>query len=167
MLEGMPEMPDLATAADAAKNAQHVAVGFTWTSFFSAISGAGVLGILALIIRHIGPWRKQRDEAEQNLRVALTKRVRMLERKIELKDVKHEAERSLDRHKIRNLVQCLDAVLFVLEKAPDKTGEVVAEIRAMRERQIAEEIAEAAAIRAAELAATARLEREEHEDEAA
>lgn len=160
MLEGVPDMSDAAAAVPVTVH------GFTWTSFFGAISGAGVLGILALIIRHIGPWRKQRDEAEQNLRVALTKRVRLLEKKIELKDVKHEAERALDRHKIRNLVQCLDAVLLVLEKAPDKTTEVVAEIRAMRERQIAEEIAEAATIRAAELAATAKLEREIEEEDA-
>lgn len=161
MLEGMPDMP--VPDPEAIK----VATGFTWTSFFTGISGASLLGILALVIRQIGPWRKQRDEAEEKLRTALTKRVRVLEKKIELKDAKHEAERTLDRHKIRNLVQCLDAVLLVLEKAPDKTPEVVAEIRAMRERQIAEEMAEAATIRAAEIAAIAKLENElEQEDEA-
>jgi len=141
-------------------------IPFETITLGSVVSGGGALGVFALFLRYIGPWRKQRDEAEEKLRMTLTKRVAMLEKRIEIKDAKHEAERSLDRHKIRNLVQCLDAVLLVLEKAPDKAPEVVAEIRAMRQKQIVEENAEAAVIRAAEIQATARMTAEEDHDDA-
>lgn len=139
-------------------------IPFETITLGSVLTGGGSLGVLALFLRYIGPWRKQRDDAEEKLRIALGKRVAKLEKKIEIKDAKHEAERSLDRHKIRNLVQCLDAVLLVLEKAPDKAPEVVAEIRAMRANQIIEENAEAAVIRAAEIAAVARMTTEDEDD---
>jgi len=142
----------------------HVTTGFTWTSFFTGISGASLLTILVLVIRQIGPWRKQRDEAEEKLRSALTKRVQRLERKIEIKDAKHEAERALDRHKIRNLNQCLDAVLMILETAPEKTVEVVAKVRTMRETQLAAEMREAGEIHAATIAAMARIDEDIPDD---
>ena len=139
-------------------NAISVSTGFTWTSFFTGISGASLLGILALVIRQIGPWRKQRDEAEQKLRTELLKRIGKLEKQLDTKERHHEAERALDRHKINNLTQCLDAVLMVLEAAPEKTVEVVARIKTMREAQILAEAKESAAIYAAKIADAKELE---------
>lgn len=135
-----------------------VGVGFTWTTLFTGVSGASLLALLTVIIRQIGPWRKQRDEAEKDLRTALTQRVDRLEKTLERERTRHEAERALDRHKIANLNQCLDAVLIILETAPEKTVEVVGKVREMREAQLASERAEAAAIHAAELAARTKDE---------
>jgi len=139
-----------------------VETGFTWTSFFTGITGAGMLGVLTLIIRQIGPWRKQRDEAEEKLREALSKRVSKLEKQLERQQARHEAERSLDRHKINNLTQCLDAVLMILDAAPEKTAEVVGKVKEMRETQIAAEAIEKAAIHAAEIVADAKETDDEH-----
>lgn len=138
-----------------------VSVGFDWTAAGAWTAALTMVGtVITLIIRQIGPWRKQTTEAEQRLREELERRLDRVEKKLARREARHEAERSLDRHKIRNLIQCLDAVLFVLEKAPDKTVEVVAEIRVMRARQMETEAAEAAAIHAADLMA-AREEEDE------
>lgn len=125
-----------------------VNAGFSWTA---AGAWSTFVALLFAIVRQVGPWQKQRDTAEADLRNALVKRVERLEQTLDYERVKHEAERALDRHKIRNLVQCLDAVLLVLETAPEKTVEVVSKVRAMRDEQMKAEAAEAAAIRAAEL----------------
>lgn len=125
--------------------------GFGWTA---AGAWASFLALLGVIIRQVGPWKKQTSDAETKLREGLMARVEKLERSLEQKDKVHAAERSLDRHKIRNLNQCLDAVLMILETAPEKTVEVVGRVRAMREAQLQAEAAEAAAIHAAEIAAS-------------
>lgn len=137
-----------------------ISTGFTWTSLFTGISGAGILGLVGLLIRNIGPWRKQRDEAEEKFRNALSKRLAKVEKQLEVERARREAERTMERHKIRNLTQCLDAVLLVLEKAPDKTQEVIAEIRLMRDRQMREEAIESATLRAADVAAALKAEEE-------
>lgn len=67
---------------------------------------------------------------------------------------RHEAERKIDRHRINNLTQCLDALLMLLEVAPDKASEHVAKIKEMRERQAANETVEKAAVQAAAITAS-------------
>lgn len=127
--------------------------GFSWTAAGAWATFLALLGALGVIVRLIGPWKKQTTDAEDKLRGDLMARVEKLEKALEQKDKLHAAERSLDRHKIRNLNQCLDAVLMILETAPEKTVEVVGKVRAMREAQLQAETAEAAAIHAAEIAA--------------
>jgi uncharacterized membrane protein YhiD involved in acid resistance len=128
--------------------------GFSWTAAGAWATFLVLLSALGLLVRMIGPWKKQTTDAEDKLRGDLMARVDKLEKALEQKDKLHAAERSLDRHKIRNLNQCLDAVLMILETAPEKTVEVVGKVRAMREAQLQAETAEAAAIHAAEIAAT-------------
>lgn len=137
-----------------------VSSGFGWTAagaWATAITLGG--GILTLIIRQIGPWRKQTTEAEQRLREELTTRVTKLEHRLERQQTRFEAERSLYRHTIANLNQCFDAVMLMLETAPERTAEVVAKVRTMREAQIAAESLEKSTIHAAEIAADAEDER--------
>lgn len=62
---------------------------------------------------------------------------------------KLEAERAIDRHRLNNLTQCLDALLMLLETAPEKAAEHVARIKAMRATQMAAEAAEKGAALAA------------------
>lgn len=139
-------MPDIAPIAVTAQ-------GFSWTAAGAWATFIVILGALGAVVKLIGPWRKQTTDAEDKLRGDLMARVEKLERSLEQKDKLHAAERSLDRHKIRNLNQCLDAVLLILETAPEKTVEVVGKVRAMREAQLKAEAAEAAAIHAAEITA--------------
>lgn len=127
--------------------------GFSWTAAGAWATFLALLSALGVIVRMIGPWKKQTTDAEDKLRKDLMVRVENLEKKLEHKDAIHAAERALDRHKIRNLNQCLDAVLMILETAPEKTVEVVGKVRVMREAQLKAEAAEAAAIHAAEIAA--------------
>jgi chromosome segregation ATPase len=91
----------------------------------------------------------------------LKRRVEALERRLEADRAKHDAEQARDRHKIANLNSCLDALLMMLELAPDKVAEHVAKIKAMRAEQLRIEAQEAAAIRAAAITAAAAPATEE------
>ena len=130
-----------------------VTTGFTWTS---AGAWGTFLTLLALIVRQVGPWRKLRDDAEEKLRIALAERVDKLEKTLDRQTLRHEAERSLDRHKLNNLNQCFDAVMLLLETSPEKTPEILARVKAMRESQLKAEALEAAAIHAAQLVSDKR-----------
>lgn len=122
-----------------------VSTGFGWTA---AGAWAAALGILGLLIRQIGPWRKQTTEAEQKLREDLLKRVERLERTLDRERIRHEAERAVDRHKLNNVTQCFDALLLLIEAAPERASETVAKIKEMRSAQIKAEAVEKAAIHA-------------------
>lgn len=120
----------------------------------------GALSLLGLLIRQIGPWRKQLTETEAHLRTELTERhdamlgrVLAMERKLDRQQMRHNAERALDRHRLNNIQQCFDALLLLVEMNPDKSREVVAKIKEMRASQIVAESEEKAIIRAAEITA--------------
>jgi light-regulated signal transduction histidine kinase (bacteriophytochrome) len=123
-----------------------VAHGFGWTA---AGAWGSFLVLLGIIIRQVGPWRKQSIDAGQRLRDDLLRRVEKLERELDRKEVRHQAERALDRHKLNNVTQCLDALLLLLEAAPEKAAEIVGKIKEMRSGQIKAETLEKAAIHAA------------------
>jgi hypothetical protein len=117
--------------------------GFGWTAW-----GAFMV-LLGIIVRQVGPWRKQSHDSEKEFRDGLIKRVEKLERTLEV-------ERALDRHRLNNVTQCLDALLLMLEAAPDKAAEIVARIKTMRSEQIQAEALEKAAIHAAVMAETGK-----------
>lgn len=120
--------------------------GFGWTAGGAWAAVALLLGIIA---RQVNPWRSQSISAEQRLRDDLLRRVEKLEKELDRKEVRHQAERSLDRHKLNNVTQCLDALLLMLEAAPEKAAEIVGRIKDMRARQLEAEALEKAAIHAA------------------
>jgi hypothetical protein len=140
-------MPDMAAIP--------VNAGFGWTA---AGAWGTFLGVIALIIRQVGPWKRQTTEADERLRKDLLERVEKLERTLDRERKRHEAERSLDRHKLNNIVQCFDAVMLMLEAAPERAPEIVVRIKAMRASQMQAEAAEKAVIHAAEIAADAKEE---------
>lgn len=118
------------------------------------------LSLLGLLIKQIGPWRKQVTEEEAVFRAdlraengALKDRIGKIERILRRKEIRHNAERSLDRHKLGNLQACFDATILLLEMNPDRAGDVVAKIKEMRAAQMVAEAQEAAIIRAAEITA--------------
>lgn len=116
------------------------------------------LSLFGLLIRQIGPWRKQVTEVEEHLRSDLLRRVERLERTLERERARHNAERSLDRHRLNNVTQCFDALLLLIKADPEKAGEAVALIEELRAKQIVAEAEEKAIIRAAEIAAIADAE---------
>ena len=139
-----------------------VAHGFSWTA---AGAWATFLALLGVIVRQVGPWRKQRDDAEDKLRGDLLSRIEKLEKQNEEKDrereqerARHEAERALDRHRLNNMTQCFESLLMLLEQAPERAAHAVAQIKEMRGKQIIAEAQEKATIHAAEIVAKAPKE---------
>jgi hypothetical protein len=124
--------------------------GFTWTA---AGAWASFLALLGIIVRQIGPWRKQSIDAEHTFREGLLKRVERLERTLERERIRHNAERSIDRHRLNNITQCFDAMLLLIETNPEKASEIVVKIKDMRAAQMKAEAEEKAIIRAAEIEA--------------
>lgn len=111
------------------------------------------ISLFGILIRQIGPWKRQADEAAEHLRDDLLRRVQRLEKTLDRERLRHNAERSLDRHRLNNVTQCFDAMLLLIEMNPDKASEVVHKIKEMRSSQILAEAEEKAIIRAAEIAA--------------
>lgn len=66
-----------------------------------------------------------------------------------------QAERAVDRHRLNNVTQCLDALLLLLETAPERAQEHVARIRQMRADQMKAEALEKGAVHAATIGAEA------------
>lgn len=146
---------------------------------------AAAIGLLGLLIRQIGPWRKQITDVEERLRTELRQeldaervahaaerathaaelkiyilerdemgdRIAKLEKLLDRQQLRHNAERALDRHRLNNINQCFDALLMLLKANPDKAGEAVVLIEDMRAKQLMAEAEEKAIIRAAEIAA--------------
>lgn len=143
------------------------------------------LGVLGLVLRNIGPWRKQISEIEERLRTELRKeleaerathasekaahaaelrayilerdemgdRIAKLEKVLDRQQLRHSAERALDRHRLNNITACFDALLLLLKANPDKSAEAIILIEDMRAKQLVAEAEEKAIIRAAEIAA--------------
>lgn len=80
-------------------------------------------------------------------------RVARLEKLLDRQQIRHNAERSLDRHRLNNINQCFDALLLLLKANPDKSADAVKMIEEMRAKQLLAEAEEKAIIRAAEIAA--------------
>lgn len=141
-----------------------------------AITGwvVGLLAFFGVVIRQLGPWRKQITETEERLRKELSEALKTerqehqkerlelreaivrLETKITEERILHNAERALDRHRLNNITACFDAMLLLVETNPDKASEIVVKIKDMRAAQILAEAEEKAIIRAAELTAKDR-----------
>lgn len=125
--------------------------GFTWTAGLMTVTNLLIGGALVAWIKQRAKMRELNIGSDERLRGDLLARVTKLERTLDRAHARHEAERALDRHKINNLTQCFDAVMLMLEAAPERGQEIVTRVKAMRESQIAAEAIEKAAIHAAEI----------------
>lgn len=130
---------------------------FTWGA---AGAWASFVALVGVIIRQVGPWRKQSLDAEKVFRDDLITRVTKLERTLERERVRREAEKAVERHKIKNLQACFDAMMLMMKAAPEKASEIIAHIEKMRADQLKAETIESAAIHAAMLAALGDEENE-------
>jgi septal ring factor EnvC (AmiA/AmiB activator) len=88
-------------------------------------------------------YEMQRDEMGDNLH--------RLESQLNRQQLRHNAERALDRHRLNNINQCFDALLLLLRASPEKSADAVKMIEDMRAKQLLAEAEEKAIIRAAEI----------------
>lgn len=129
---------------------------YTWTTVLVGLLNLLVGGVLVAIVRSRPALKKIANDREANLLSERAKemeemrdRIGKLESALEQKDKEHDAERAVDRHRINNLSQCLDALLMLIEQDPTKAAEAAVKIREMRAAQLRNEAAEKATIRAA------------------
>jgi hypothetical protein len=143
--------------------------------------GVALVALVGLIVRHIGPWRKQISEAEEGIRKELHDqieafkgeiqkerlehatemrafnlerdemgdRLAKMEKMLSRQQIRHNAERALDRHRLNNINACFDALLLLLKANPEKSSEAVKMIEDMRAKQLLAEAEEKAIIQAA------------------
>jgi hypothetical protein len=109
------------------------------------------IGVVGLLIRQISPWRKQASDAEARLRDSLIERVGRLETRLDRQQVRHDAEKRLLTHKLRNMTANFDSMLMMLEMNPDRGPEIVTAIKEQRAKQMVAESQEAATIYAVDL----------------
>ena len=118
--------------------------GFTWTAVLMGIANLLIGGLLVAIVRTRPALKKIANEREASLLEERAQEMAAMRERLE----RLEAERAVDRHRLNNVTQCLDALLMLLETAPDKAAEHVSRIKDMRARQMAAEAAEKGAIHA-------------------
>ena len=91
--------------------------------------------------------QKAADEERNRLEEKIEKQRRFYEDKIEQMRSRADAMEVINRHKIRNLEQCINAFFWLAEKLPaDQMPRIVGDIRKMRSEQQAAEDAEKAAL---------------------
>jgi septal ring factor EnvC (AmiA/AmiB activator) len=74
---------------------------------------------------------------------------KLYEAKLEYKDILHQNEVKMMRHRMNNIDQCFTMLLTLIETSPDKAVEAARRVREMREKQEAQEVLETATIAAA------------------
>jgi hypothetical protein len=121
------------------------------------LGGAGVGAILKAWLDYKTGKRKQTDEVAMQLVGQLQVRLTTVEAKAARDEALCEAQLAVQRHRINNLSSAFDGLLLVMELAPDRASEAVARIKARRVADAQAEATETAAVRAAEVAAAARV----------
>lgn len=102
--------------------------------------GAGLGGMLKTWLDHKRGVRKDTDEVALTLVGQLKARVESLEAASDRERVLCDAKLAVQRHRINNLSGNFDALLLLIEMAPEKAAEMVAKIK---ERRAAQEQSEA------------------------
>lgn len=124
--------------------------GLTWTGALVGLLNLLVGGVLVAIVKSRPALKKLTNEREASLLEERAAEMNKMRDRLE----KLEAERAVDRHRLNNVTQCLDALLMLLEVAPDKAADHVAKIKQMRASQMTAEAAEKGAIHGAIIAKT-------------
>jgi threonine aldolase len=136
---------------------------------WSAAGWGSFIFLCGIIVRQIGPWRKQSADAAEKLRDGLLARVTLLESQLLEQAAKHEKqladvvarfEAKLDterldneneamvmRHRLNNITACFDSFLMLVKANPEKASEAVLLIEEMRSKQVLAEATEKATLR--------------------
>lgn len=121
--------------------------GWGWGTGLLALLNVLIGGVCVALVRAWPSIRKLNNEREANL---------LEERAADVKDLRErlarvEAERAVDRHRLNNVTQCLDALLLLIEQDPNKAKEAASKIREMRADQMKAEAVEKGAISGASI----------------
>lgn len=134
---------------------QGISTGTIVLAFIQILFGGG---ILVAIVKAWPQLKKIAAEREASAaKIANEREANLLtERAEEMKEMRAqmaamEAERQIDRHRINNLTQCLDALLMLIEQDPSKAAEAAKRIKDMRVAQMAAEAAEKGAVASAKV----------------
>lgn len=122
----------------------------------------------SVIIALIKGWPAIADaalKAKMALGDRRVSRIEKLEARIEEQRVSYEAEISILRHDLNNVRASFDALLLLIESAPEKAAEHVERIKSKRKEQDANQAAEKATIRAARIVAAGVASKEVGEPE--
>lgn len=119
-----------------------VSVGFTWGAGLLSLLNLLVGGLLVTLVRTRPALKKIANEREANLLQERAQAMEAMSARME----KLEAERAVDRHRLNHVTQCFDALMLLLEMAPERATEHVARIKEMRAAQMMAEAAEKGAI---------------------
>ena len=124
------------------------AVG-VWTGVIATIGT-----VMVAYIRQWGPWKKIDNDREANLLTERAKEmtgmrstIERMERRLDAKEIQHEAERAHDRHRINNLATALNGFLMMVKAHPEDAATAAAMIEELRARQLEEESRENIALR--------------------
>ena len=149
--------------------------GFSWTAALFGLLNLLIGGALVAWIRQRPQMRQLETGSEEKLRADLLARVETLERRLDeeraarQKDEEqarqaadelrrqHERITAIMRHRLNNSDQCIDALLLLLETAPDRVAEAVARIKELRSTQRVAEAVEKAEYHADNIAAARPL----------
>jgi hypothetical protein len=104
-------------------------------------------GVLVAIVKSRPALKKLANEREANLLAERAAEMEAMRKRM----AKLEAERAVDRHKLNNVTQCLDALIMMIEMDPEKAKEAATRVKAMRESQMKTEALEKAAVHRAEI----------------
>jgi hypothetical protein len=118
---------------------------------FSQVTAVGVwvavMTLIGIFVKQIVPFKKIESDTQAAFRADLMQYVLKLEQKMTQLQIRHEAERRVDRHKLRNITQCFDAIMLLLKTVPPEAlPRVIKEVEEMRARQITGETEESAQV---------------------
>lgn len=123
-----------------------------WTLVGTVVSACAVVAIA--IIKQWGPWKlaatTEREGDFNRLRSEideLRSECKSLRKALDSERRHHEAERSVDRHRLNNITQCFDALVLLLETNPERAQEALVKVKEMRSAQMQAEAVEKTAIR--------------------
>jgi len=119
--------------------------GISWPTVLYGLLNLIIGGLGVAFIRTLPTLKKLSHAREANL---LEERAEEME-SMRTRLAKLEAERMVDRHKLNNVTQCLEALLLMIELDPERAKEAAAKVKAMRADQQVAEAAESGAIHAA------------------
>lgn len=112
------------------------------------VGSAGLGGMLKTWLDHKRGVRKATDEVALSLVTQLTNRIEILEAESARERVLCDAKLGIQRHRINNLSGNFDALLLLIEMAPEKAADMVAKIKERRSQQEQAEAVEKAALAA-------------------
>lgn len=106
----------------------------------SAFGGGGLVALVRPFLDYLKAKRGQTDEVAMKLVETLQTRIEKLEQAAAAERQLCDAKLSILQEQLKNVEGNFDSLLLAIEVAPEKAGEVVAKVKARRDRRAEETI---------------------------